>query len=83
MLRTKLKSTEELLITRLLKLKKLVQKQKRLNDEEIKYLRKKKYIEGRKNNLFLSKALTKNTGNVGLKSTYVKTRASMMSTSVD
>ena len=36
---------------------------------------KKKYIEGRKNNLFLSKALTKNTGNVGLKSTYVKNKS--------
>jgi len=43
--------------------------------KEIKYLRKKKYIEGRKNNLFLSKALTKNTGNVGLKSTYVKNKS--------
>lgn len=52
-----------------------VQKQKRLNDDEIKYLRKKKYIEGRKNNLFLSKALTKNTGNVGLKSMYVKNKS--------
>ncbi len=52
-----------------------VQKQKRISDEEIKYLRKKKYIEGRKNNLFLSRALTKNTGNVGLKSTYVKNKS--------
>ena len=52
-----------------------VQKQKRLTDEQIKYLRKKKYIEGRRNNLFLSKAITKNTGNVGLKSTYVKNKS--------
>ena len=52
-----------------------VQKQKRLGDEEIKYLRKKKYVEGRKNGLFLSNALTKNTGNVGLKSTYVKNKS--------
>lgn len=52
-----------------------VQKQKRLTDEQIKYLRKKKFIEGRRNNLFLSKAITKNTGNVGLKSTYVKNKS--------
>lgn len=52
-----------------------VQKQKRLEDEEIKYLRKKKYIEGRKNNLFLSKSITRNTGNVGLKSTYVRNKS--------
>ena len=52
-----------------------VQKQKRLGDEEIKYLRKKKYIEGRKNNLFLSKSITRNTGNVGLKSTYVRNKS--------
>jgi len=52
-----------------------VQKQKRLTDEEVKYLRKKKLIEGRRNNLFLSKSITKNTGNVGLKSTYVKNKS--------
>ena len=52
-----------------------VQKQKLITDEEVKYLRKKKYIEGRRNNLFLSSALTKNTGNVGLKSTYVKNKS--------
>ena len=52
-----------------------VQKQKRLEDGEIKYLRKKKYIEGRRSNLFLSKSITKNTGNVGLKSTYVKNKS--------
>lgn len=52
-----------------------VQKQKRITDEEVKYLRKKKFIEGRKNNLFLSKTLTRSTGNVGLKSTYVKNKS--------
>ena len=52
-----------------------VQKQKRLTDEEVKYLRKKKFIEGRKNNLFLSKKITRSTGNVGLKSTYVKNKS--------
>ena len=52
-----------------------VQKQKRLGDEEIKYLRKKKYIEGRKNGLFLSKTLSINTGSVGLKSMYVKNKS--------
>ncbi len=52
-----------------------VQKQKRLTDEEVKYLRKKKFIEGRKNNLFLSKNITRSAGNVGLKSTYVKNKS--------
>lgn len=52
-----------------------VQKQKRLTDEEVKYLRKKKFIEGRRNNLFLSKNITRSTGNVGLKSTYVKNKS--------
>ncbi len=52
-----------------------VQKQKRLTDDEIKYLKKKKYIEGRKSNPFLSRMLTKETGNVGLKSTYVKNKS--------
>lgn len=52
-----------------------VQKQKRITDEEVKYLRKKKFIEGRKNNLFLSKNITLSTGNVGLKSTYVKNKS--------
>ena len=52
-----------------------VQKQKRLTDEEVKYLRKKKFIEGRKNNLFLSKSLIRSVGNVGLKSTYVKNKS--------
>lgn len=52
-----------------------VQKQKRLTDEEVKYLRRKKFIEGRKNNLFLSKNITLSTGNVGLKSTYVKNKS--------
>ena len=52
-----------------------VQKQKRLTDEEVKYLRKKKFIEGRKNNPFLSKNITRSTGNVGLKSTYVKNKS--------
>ncbi len=52
-----------------------VQKQKKLGDDEIKYLRKKKYVEGRKNGLFLSKVVTKNTGSVGLKSTYVKNKS--------
>lgn len=52
-----------------------VQKQKYLSDDEIKYLRKKKYVEGRKNNLFLSRSITKRAGSVGLKSSYVKNKS--------
>lgn len=52
-----------------------VQKQKRLSDEEIKYLRKKKLIEGRKPNVFLSRNIVRQTKDVGLKATYVKNKS--------
>lgn len=52
-----------------------VQKQRLLSLDEIKYLRKKGLVEGRKSNLFLSKSVAKSTGNVGLKSTYVRNRS--------
>lgn len=52
-----------------------VQKQRRLTDEEIKYLRNKGLVEGRKTNLFLSRSIAKSTGNVGLKSTYVRNKS--------
>ena len=52
-----------------------VQKQRRLTDEEIKYLRNKGLVEGRKTNLFLSRSIAKSTGNVGLKSSYVRNKS--------
>ena len=52
-----------------------VQKQKRLSDDEIKYLRKKKLIEGRKPNVFLSRNIVRQTKDVGLKATYVKNKS--------
>lgn len=52
-----------------------VQKQIILTVEEVNYLRKKDLVEGRKNNLFLSKNIAKSSGNVGLKSTYVRNRS--------
>ena len=52
-----------------------VQKQKRLSDDEIKYMRKKKLIEGRKPNVFLSRNIVRQTKDVGLKATYVKIKS--------
>ena len=52
-----------------------VQKQKRLSDDEIKCLRKKKLIEGRKPNVFLSRNIVRQTKDVGLKATYVKNKS--------
>lgn len=52
-----------------------VQKQKRLSDDEIKYLRKKKLIEGRKPNVFLSRNIVRQTKDIGLKATYVKNKS--------
>lgn len=52
-----------------------VQKQKRLSDDEIKYMRKKKLIEGRKPNVFLSRNIVRQTKDVGLKATYVKNKS--------
>lgn len=52
-----------------------VQKQKRLSDDEIKYMRKKKLIEGRKANVFLSRNIVRQTKDVGLKATYVKNKS--------
>lgn len=52
-----------------------VQKQKRLSDDEIKYMRKKKLIEGRKPNVFLARNIVRQTKDVGLKATYVKNKS--------
>lgn len=44
-------------------------------EEEIAYLRKKKFVEGRKNNLFLSSRIATASQHVGLKSSYIKNRS--------
>lgn len=52
-----------------------VQKHKPLKEEEIAYLRKKKFVEGRKNNLFLSSKIATTSQHVGLKSSYIKNKS--------
>ncbi len=52
-----------------------VQKHKTITNDSISYLRKKKYIEGRKPNIFLSASLVKSTKHIGLKSSYIKNRS--------
>lgn len=51
-----------------------VQKRKVLNDDEITYLRKKGFIEGRKPNFFLSENVVKPIDNKKLKADYIKNR---------
>lgn len=52
-----------------------VQKHKPLKEEQIAYLRKKKFVEGRKNNLFLSSKIATASQHVGLKSSYIKNKS--------
>ena len=52
-----------------------VQKHQPINDEAVTLLRKKKYIEGRKPNFFLSSKLVDESSHVGLKSTYIKNKS--------
>ena len=52
-----------------------VQKHKVIDDASIAYLRRRKFIEGRKNNLFLSEKVASSSQHVGLKSTYIKNRS--------
>lgn len=51
-----------------------VQKHKTLTDDEITYLRKQKYIEGRKPNFYLSYNVVEPTGNNDLRIQYIKNR---------
>ena len=51
-----------------------VQKQKTISDEEFKYLKKNKFIEGRKPNIFLSFKVIEPTNNPQLKADYIKNR---------
>lgn len=52
-----------------------VQKHKTLTDDSINYLRKKKYIEGRKPHIFLSMSVVKGTKHIGLKASYIKNKS--------
>lgn len=52
-----------------------VQKHKTLTDDSINYLRKKKYIEGRKPHLYLSRSVVKGTRHIGLKASYIKNKS--------
>ena len=52
-----------------------VQKQKLISDDEYKYLKKNKFIEGRKNNIFLSYKVIKASDNEELKAEYIANRS--------
>lgn len=52
-----------------------VQKHKPLTDDSIGYLRKKKYIEGRKPHIYLSMSVVKGTKHIGLKTSYIKNKS--------
>lgn len=52
-----------------------VQEHKFLTDDSINYLRKKKYIEGRKPHIYLSMSVVKGTKHIGLKASYIKNKS--------
>ena len=52
-----------------------VQKREPLSDEAIALLRSKKFVEGRKSNLFLSFKVVNESKHVGLKTTYIKNKS--------
>ena len=52
-----------------------VQKRLQLSDNEIKWLKRKKYIEGRKPNYYLSSQLVKQTSDNGLQAEYIHNRS--------
>lgn len=52
-----------------------VQKHKPLTDDSINYLRKKKYIEGRKPHIYLSMSIADKSKHVGLKASYIKNKS--------
>jgi ATP-dependent DNA helicase RecG len=52
-----------------------VQKKKSLTDEEFNYLKKKKFIEGRKNHIFLSFKIVKHSNNDYLKAEYIANKS--------
>lgn len=52
-----------------------VQKHLPINDYQLERLRKKKFVEGRKHNIYLSSNLVKESRHVGLKTSYIKNRS--------
>ena len=52
-----------------------VQKHKPLTEDSISYLRKKKYIEGRKPHIYLSMSIAGKSKHVGLKTSYIKNKS--------
>lgn len=52
-----------------------VQKHLPINDDQLERLRKKKFVEGRKHNIYLSSNLVKESRHVGLKTSYIKNRS--------
>lgn len=52
-----------------------VQKHKPITDDSINYLRKKKYIEGRKPHIYLSMSVVKGSKHIGLKASYIKNKS--------
>lgn len=52
-----------------------VQKHLPINDDQLERLRKKKFVEGRKHNIYLSSNLVKESKHVGLKTSYIKNRS--------
>ena len=51
-----------------------VQKHETLTDDALALLRQKKYIEGRKPNIYLSASIVKDSKHIGLKSSYIKNK---------
>lgn len=51
-----------------------VQKHQQITDDAFKLLKRKKYIEGRKPNIYLSYSIVKDSKHIGLKSSYIKNK---------
>ena len=52
-----------------------IQKHEHISDDSLSYLRKKKYVEGRKPNVYLSFSVVKQSKHVGLKTSYIKNKS--------
>ena len=52
-----------------------IQKHEYISDDSLSYLRKKKYVEGRKPNVYLSFSVVKQSKHVGLKTSYIKNKS--------
>jgi ATP-dependent DNA helicase RecG len=51
-----------------------VQKKKYMSDDEFKYLKKKKYVEGRKPNIYISKEVIEPVKDEGMKANYIRNK---------